>query len=221
LRLSFKITVLVFVSCNLQSIPKCKVIQALCSLAQKGLIFMANTMPNKSVLSVHAVSLGVDGSGGSGGSGGGGNSSSTITAQTLVMLNVPYEQVLLAFKVKPVDNNSSSSGGGGCGGGSFAPLGPFALHRRCGTLQVAERLRRAVLEPAEPIVYMSVGSSGGGGGGGSSGGFGRGVGGAGAGAAGAGGGASAGAGLRTANLSLHAHQALRDSINNRNAAAPS
>lgn len=81
------------------------------------------------------VSLGVDG----------GDDLHCITAQTLLMLNVPYGEARDVFKLKT----------------SAEQAGQYQGRPR-GTLLVSERMRRAVMEPHEPVVYQmaSVNGSG-------------------------------------------------------------
>lgn len=127
-------------------VPKCRVVQALCSLAQRGLIFMMNAAPGRLTMPVAALSLGVQGAEQAGSS-----SFGSITGQTLLMLNVSYEQAVDAFRVK----RPHLSGGGGDGGGGYRG-------RPRVTIQVNERLRKAVLEPIVPVVYQASSGLGGG-----------------------------------------------------------
>jgi hypothetical protein len=119
-------------------VPKCRVVQALCSLAQKGLIFMVNAAPGRHTLPVAALSLGVQGAEQAGSS-----SFGSITAQTLLMLNVSYEQAVEAFRVKRANTSAGTST-------EYTYTGRPRV-----TIQVNERLRKAVLEPIVPVVYQA------------------------------------------------------------------
>lgn len=134
--------------------PKCRVIQALCNLAQKGLIFLINAVPGRNTLPVGAVSLGV-----AGGSEGAGSSYATITQNTLLMLNVAYHEAVDAFRPKKSSSLHFGTGGGGTGvSGAAVTRGtadaPVYAGRVRAPVLVSERLRKAVLEPLEPIVYQ-------------------------------------------------------------------
>ena len=126
--------------------PKYRVVQALCTLAQKGLIFMTNPIPGRQALPNNALSLGVHGAENSGSS-----SYGSITAFTLLMLNVPYEQAVDAFRVRTATTSNNSS--------ATATSGPLEYGRPRVPVQVSERLRKAVLEPLIPVVYQANGSS--------------------------------------------------------------
>lgn len=60
----------------------------------------------------------------------GDNGADAVTGQTLVLLSAPYDQILHAFRV--TDSSASSVQA---------------------SLSVTERIRRAVLEPLEPIYF--------------------------------------------------------------------
>jgi hypothetical protein len=122
-----------------QSVPVCRVIQALAGLAQKGLIFMVNAVPGKMSMPVSTLSLGTHGTELSGSAG-------SICSSTFVMLNVSYEQAIDAFRVKKA--------------GSAGASDPRLVGRPKPVLQINERLRRAVLEPLVPVVYQSGGGVG-------------------------------------------------------------
>jgi hypothetical protein len=123
-------------------------------LAQKGLIFLTNPVPGRLSLPTNMLSLGVHGAEMAGSS-----SVGSITSHTLVFLNVSFELAVDAFRVRRT-GSSSSAGGGGSGSsglsGSSSASGVDALGagRPRQTLQVSERLRRAVLEPIVPVVYQ-------------------------------------------------------------------
>lgn len=113
----------------LQVVPKCRAIQALCNLAEKGLIFLMNMAQGRTVFSTAAVSLGVDG----------GDDLSSITGQTVVSLVAPYPDAVDVFRPKK----------------SHPPPPAYCYEGRArGTLLVNERMRRAVLEPHEPLIYQ-------------------------------------------------------------------
>lgn len=116
--------------------------QALCSLAQKGLVFMMNVAPGRLTMPVSALSLGIPGAELAGSS-----SFGSITGQTLLMLNVSYEQAVDAFRVKRARDKNSAGGDVGYSG------------RPRVTIQISERLRKAVLEPIVPVVYLASASS--------------------------------------------------------------
>lgn len=102
-------------------------IQALCNLAQKGLIVMVNHVPGRNVCAASTVSLGVDG----------GDDLHSITAGTLLMLSVCYSEARDVFKLRTSAEAAARYEG-----------------RPRGTLLVNERMRRAVMEPHEPVVYQ-------------------------------------------------------------------
>lgn len=124
--------------------PKCRIVQALANLAQKGLIFMTNITPGKHTLPAGALSLGVPGADTNSNGSSSSNSLHSITAQTVVVLNVPYAQAVDAFRVKKSRSGESSSGG----------MGELYVGRPRCVVQVTERLRKAVLEPVVNIVYQ-------------------------------------------------------------------
>jgi hypothetical protein len=97
-----------------------------------------NPAPGRHTLSVAALSLGVQGAEQAGSS-----SFGSITAQTLLMLNVSYEQAVEAFRVTRANTSAGTST-------EYTYTG-----RPQATIQVNERLRKAVLEPIVPVVYQA------------------------------------------------------------------
>lgn len=87
-------------------------------------MFLSNMVPGRTSYPADALSLGV-----------GDNGADAVTGQTLVLLSAPYDQILHAFRV--TDSSASS------------------VQARSGltSLSVTERIRRAVLEPLEPIYF--------------------------------------------------------------------
>jgi len=183
------------------SIPKCRIIEALCNLAQRDLIFMVNATPGRTIFPVGSISLGKgvgSGSGvGDGIGGGSSGSSNSITEQTLLMLTLPYGEAKDAFRVQYTSNHQeqksvpvSAAAAALSVNEGILPLQrqqqqQQQLHYRGrvpAPLVVPERVRRAVLEPREPLTYRALHNEDGGGG-------------------------SAGASL-TSGLSLTTHQAL-------------
>jgi hypothetical protein len=96
-----------------------------------------NPAPGRHTLSVAALSLGVQGAEQTGSS-----SFGSITAQTLLILNVSYEAVE-AFRVTRANTSAGTST-------EYTYTG-----RPRATIQVNERLRKAVLEPIVPVVYQA------------------------------------------------------------------
>lgn len=84
---------------------------------------LCNMVPGRTSYPADALSLGVGDSG-----------ADAVTGQTLVLLSAPYDLTLQAFRV---DSSASS------------------VQARSGqvSLPVTERIRRAVLEPLEPIHF--------------------------------------------------------------------
>lgn len=111
----------------MQTVPEMRSIQALCNLAQKGLVVMVNHVPGRNVCPASTVSLGVDG----------GDDLNSITGNTLLMLSVPYSEARDVFKLRTTAEVAARYEG-----------------RPRGTLLVNERMRRAVMEPHEPVVYQ-------------------------------------------------------------------
>ena len=106
--------------------PKCRAIQALCNLAQKGLILLVNLVPQRTTCPANTISLGADG----------GDDLSSITGATCLMLCAPYGDAVDVFRPKK------------------ASLAAVYEGRPRAMLLVNERMRRAVLEPHEPVTYQ-------------------------------------------------------------------
>lgn len=107
-------------------------VQALSNLAQKGLVVMVNHVPGRNVCPASLVSLGVDG----------GDDLSSITGGTLLMLSVPYTEARDVFKLRTSAEAAARYEG-----------------RPRRTPLVNERMRRAVMEPHEPVVYQIGGGN--------------------------------------------------------------
>ena len=74
--------------------------------------------------------------------------------RTLVLLSVPYEQIKIAFKIESSNSNSILHK---TTQPSILNIYQQVKEEDSGgvSISVSERLRRAVLEPLEPILYTS------------------------------------------------------------------
>lgn len=110
---------------------------------------MVNAVPGRTSLPVGAVSLGVEGSNGAGSAGV--SSYANITQNTLMMLNVSYHEAVDAFRPK----KSALQFGGTSSHTTKTGAEAVYTGKALAPILVSERLRKAVLEPLEPIVYQS------------------------------------------------------------------